>query len=70
MNVGYLTMTDPTPRNRSPLTYFVLTFALSIPFWIAGTLTDFQILPGIPIWINHAHSLKWASFFQRRIGFA
>lgn len=43
-------MTDPTTsRNRSPLTYFVLTFALSIPFWIAGALTDFQILPGIPL---------------------
>ena len=35
--------------NRSPLIYFVLTFALSIPFWIAGAFTDFQILPGIPL---------------------
>lgn len=35
--------------DRSPLTYFVLTFALSIPFWIAGAFSDFQILPGIPI---------------------
>jgi len=43
-------MTDPsTLQNRSPLTYFVLTFALSVPFWIAGALTDFQILPGIPL---------------------
>ncbi len=39
----------PTSRNRSPVTYFLLTFALSIPFWIAGVLTNFQILPGIPI---------------------
>jgi uncharacterized protein len=27
----------------------VLTFALSIPFWIAGALTNIQLLPGIPI---------------------
>ena len=39
----------PILRNRSPLTYFLLTFALSIPFWIAGALTDFQILPGVPV---------------------
>jgi membrane protease YdiL (CAAX protease family) len=38
-----------TLQNRSPLIYFVLTFALSIPFWIAGALTDFQIMPGIPL---------------------
>jgi uncharacterized protein len=37
------------PKNRSPLTYFVLTFALSIPFWIAGAYTDLQLLPGVPI---------------------
>lgn len=36
-------------KNRSPFTYFALTFALSIPFWIAGALTTFQILPGIPL---------------------
>jgi membrane protease YdiL (CAAX protease family) len=37
------------PRNRSALTYFGLTFALSVPFWIAGALTKFQILPSIPV---------------------
>lgn len=36
-------------RNRLPLKFFLLVFALSIPFWIAGALTDFQILPGIPL---------------------
>ena len=30
------------------MTYFLLTFVLSIPFWTAGTLTTFQLLPGIP----------------------
>jgi len=37
------------PKPRSPFVYFALTFALSIPFWIAGALTDFQLLPGIPL---------------------
>jgi membrane protease YdiL (CAAX protease family) len=27
----------------------VLTFALSIPFWIAGALTNLQLLPGVPV---------------------
>jgi uncharacterized protein len=36
-------------RSRSALTFFALTFALSIPFWIAGALTKFQILPAIPV---------------------
>ena len=35
--------------HRSPLTYFVLTFALSIPFWIAGALSNFQIMPALPV---------------------
>ena len=37
------------PRNRSPLAYVALTFALSIPFWIAGGLTNLQILPALPV---------------------
>ena len=36
-------------KNRSALTFFVLTFTLSIPFWIAGVLTKFQLLPAIPV---------------------
>ncbi len=36
-------------KNRSPLTYFVLTFALFIPFWVAGSLTNLQLLPAIPV---------------------
>ena len=39
----------PAAKNRSPLAYFVLTFALSIPFWIAGALTNRQLLPAIPV---------------------
>ena len=39
----------PVPGSRSPLTYFALSFALSIPFWIAGALTHLQLLPGLPV---------------------
>ncbi len=49
----YMSMADaglkPAAKHRSPLTYFVLTFALSIPFWIAGALTDLQLLPALPV---------------------
>ena len=36
-------------ENRSPLIYFVLTFALSIPFWAADALTKLQLLPALPV---------------------
>ena len=36
-------------RSRSPLKFFVLVFALSIPFWLAGALTTLQLLPGLPV---------------------
>ncbi len=36
-------------RTRSPLAFFVLVFALSIPFWVAGALTARQLLPALPI---------------------
>lgn len=34
---------------RSIIQYFLLTFALMIPFWVLGTLTERQLLPGLPI---------------------
>ena len=37
------------PRKRSALTFFALTFGLSVPFWIAGALTNIRLLPAIPI---------------------
>jgi hypothetical protein len=40
------TITSP---NRSPLKFFLLVFALSLPFWLAGALTPFQLLPGVPV---------------------
>ncbi|HTK06640.1 MAG TPA: hypothetical protein VL485_05705, partial [Ktedonobacteraceae bacterium] len=36
-------------RSRSPLRFFLLIFALTLPFWLAGALTSFQLLPGLPI---------------------
>ncbi len=29
--------------------FFLLVFILSIPFWVAGALTNFQLLPGLPV---------------------
>ncbi len=36
-------------KNETVLIYFVLVFALSIPFWILGTIYPIQLLPGLPI---------------------
>ena len=36
-------------KNRSALTFFGLTFALSVSFWIAGAVTKLQLLPAIPV---------------------
>ena len=38
-----------TLRTRSPLKFFLLVFALSIPFWLAGASTALQLLPGLPV---------------------
>src|SRR5580658_6788795 len=38
-----------TLRRRSPLNFFLLVFALSIPFWLAGAATGRQLLPGLPV---------------------
>jgi uncharacterized protein len=36
-------------RSRSPLTFFVLVFALSVPFWVTGAVTRRQLFPGLPV---------------------
>lgn len=38
-----------TSRSRSPLSFFSLVFALSIPFWLVGTVVGYQLLPGVPV---------------------
>jgi uncharacterized protein len=42
-------MMTSTSAKRSPFTFFVLVFALSVPFWLAGTFTSFQLFPGLPV---------------------
>jgi len=36
-------------EGRSPLKFFLLVFALTIPFYLAGILMTFQLLPGVPV---------------------
>lgn len=43
-----LSNTVPAEK-RSQLAFFALVFALSIPFWIAGAVTSFRLLPGLPV---------------------
>jgi uncharacterized protein len=44
------TRTDVLPtRSRSPLSFIVLVFALSVPFWVIGALTGLQLSPGVPV---------------------
>ena len=35
--------------NRSPLVFFLLVFALSVPFWLIGAVTEVRLLPGLPV---------------------
>lgn len=42
-------MIGSTSMKRSPLTFFVLVFALSLPFWVAGAVTSWQLLPALPV---------------------
>jgi len=37
------------PRPKSPLAFFVLVYALSIPFWLMGAATGLELLPGLPV---------------------
>lgn len=38
-----------TSRSRSPLTFFLLTYALAIPFWLVGAATGLELLPDLPV---------------------
>lgn len=43
-------MTPPfITERRSPLKFFLLVFALSIPLWLIGAVTPLQLLPGLPV---------------------
>ncbi|RLC76235.1 MAG: CPBP family intramembrane metalloprotease [Chloroflexi bacterium] len=36
-------------ERRSPLKFFLLVFALSIPLWLIGAVAPLQLLPGLPV---------------------
>jgi hypothetical protein len=38
---------EGAPPIRSPLKFFLLVFALSAAFWLAGGMTDPQLMPGL-----------------------
>ncbi|PZV18888.1 MAG: CPBP family intramembrane metalloprotease [Pseudanabaena sp.] len=38
-------MNNSKSENRSPLKFFLLVFALSIPLWMIGTIIDVKVLP-------------------------
>ncbi len=42
-------MIPVSAEKRSPLKFFLLVFALSIPLWIIGALTSIQLAPGLPV---------------------
>jgi uncharacterized protein len=39
----------PPTRDRSLLKFFLLLFAISIPFWLIGAVSGLQLLPGLPL---------------------
>jgi hypothetical protein len=41
--------TASTRERRSPLKFFLLVFALTIPVWLIGAVTPLELLPGLPL---------------------
>ena len=42
-------MSTSTSISKSPLIFFLLVFAISIPLWLIGAVTPQQLLPGLPV---------------------
>ena len=40
---------DGAPLRRAPLKFLPLVFALSVPFWLIGGVTDLQLMPGLSV---------------------
>ena len=40
---------DGAPLRRAPLKFLRLVFALSVPFWLIGGVTDLQLMPGLSV---------------------
>jgi membrane protease YdiL (CAAX protease family) len=36
-------------QGRSPLRFFLLVFALSVPFWLIGAVSGLELSPGVPV---------------------
>ena len=36
-------------QKRSAVTFFVPVFALSVPFWWIGSVSDLQVMPGLSV---------------------
>ena len=49
--VFHVTTRSPSSASthKSPLAFFRLTVAFSVPFWLLGVLSDRQLLPGLPV---------------------
>jgi membrane protease YdiL (CAAX protease family) len=41
--------TSGASQRRSPRTFFAVVFALSVPFWLAGVVTDRELLEDLPV---------------------
>lgn len=57
----------------TPLAFFTLVFALSLPFWVLGYVFDVQLMPGLPLAslmvicpVLAAIILRWRAFGGRR----
>ena len=46
---GTLASSDPYDKGVFPFAFFGLVFALSVPFWLVGSLTGGTFLPGLPV---------------------
>lgn len=46
---GWARSSDTAPTPKSRLKFFLLVFALSIPFWLIGGATDLQLMPGLSV---------------------
>lgn len=42
-------LTTVASRHRSPQKFYLLVFALSVPFWWVGAVTSLQLLPGLSV---------------------
>ncbi len=46
---AFTVTSPPDLGNRSPLAFFGLVFALSVPFWLVGAATGIQLTPDLPV---------------------